>query len=90
MKNFEKFVKHIVNKWRAEGKLILEKGGLGVPMPNKIAGDYAGALSIETSKKLQHRLKKTKAYKLFQMNATNLDFTIINEKLITSHKLGLK
>jgi hypothetical protein len=188
MKNFEKFVKHIVTKWRAEGKLILERGGLGVPIPNRTAGDfaekfiinkigqltpkyqsflasgsqttadiysiarrdgywhimliqvksskvkdniyelsateikqfselaklikseisncdiledykkkpiiittgYAGVLSIETNKTLQHRLTKAKAYKLFKMNATNLDFSIINGKLITSHKLGLK
>ena len=188
MKNFEKFVNHIVTKWRVESKLILEKGGLGVPMPNRKAGDYAekfiinkigqltpayksflasgsqtpadiysiarrdgywhimliqvksskvkdniyelsnteikqfselaklikseitkcniledykkkpilittgyaGVLSIETNKTLQHRLTKAKAYKLFKMNASNLDFTLINEKLVTSHKLGLK
>ena len=62
----------------------------GDPMPNRTASDYACVLSIDTSKKLQHRLTKAKANKLFKMNATNLDFTIINEKLITSHKLGLK
>ncbi|MCZ8090945.1 MAG: hypothetical protein O9282_10200 [Flavobacterium sp.] len=188
MKNFEEFVNHIVTKWKAESKLILEKGGLGVPMPNRTAGDfaekfiinkigqltpkyksflasgsqtpadiysmarrdgywhimliqvksskvkdniyelsateikqfselaklikseitncdilkdykkkpiiittgYAGVFSIETNRTLQHRLTKAKTYKLFKMNAAKLDFTIIIEKLITSHKLGLK
>ena len=58
--------------------------------PIIITTGYAGVLSIETNKTLQHRLTKAKAYKLFKMNATNLDFSIINGKLITSHKLGLK
>ena len=58
--------------------------------PIIITTGSAGVLSIETNKTLQHRLTKAKAYKLFKMNATNLDFSIINKKLITSHKLGLK
>jgi len=52
MKNFEKFVKHIVTKWRAESKLILERGGLGVPMPNRTAGDYAEKFIINKIGKL--------------------------------------
>jgi hypothetical protein len=188
MKKFDELVKHIVTKWRQESKIILERGGLGVPMPNRTAGDfaenfilnkigklepnyhaffangsqtpsdiysvarrdgywhimliqvksskvkhniyeltdteikqfselakfikteisncdiledykkkpiiittgYAGVLSIETNKTMQHRLLKTKAFKLFKMNASKLDFTSIKDKLITSHKLGLK
>lgn len=188
MKKFDEFVKHIVTKWRQESKMILEKSGLGVPIPNRTAGDfaekfilnkvgnlkphyqayfangsqtpsdiysvsrrdgywhimliqvksskvknsiyelneteikqfselaklikfeitksdileeykskpivittgYAGVLSIETNKSMQHRLVKTKAFKLFKMNASKLEFTSIKDKLITSHKLGLK
>ena len=59
MKNFEKFVNHIVTKWRVESKLILEKGGLGVPMPNRKAGDYAEKFIINKIGQL------TPAYKSF-------------------------
>lgn len=41
MKNFEDFVNHIVAKWRAENKVISEKVGLGMAVPNRIAGDLA-------------------------------------------------
>ena len=188
MKNFESFVNHIVTKWRTEKKIILEKGGLGVPVPNRIAGDlaelyilnkvakltpsyksyfakgsqtpsdiysiarrggywhimliqvksstvknniyelnksdielfsslasfmikeikksdiledykdkpiiittgYAGVLSIEFDNKVQHRLSKIKVFKIFKMNASNLDIPNIKEKIIISHKLGTK
>ena len=41
MKNFESFVNHIVTKWRTENKIISEKAGLGISIPNRIAGDFA-------------------------------------------------
>ena len=41
MKNFEGFVNHIVTKWRAENKIISEKAGLGMSIPNRTAGDFA-------------------------------------------------
>lgn len=188
MKKFDEFVRHIVTKWRQESKIILERGGLGAPMPNRISGDlaekfilnkvgklkpsyqaffangsqtpsdiysvarrdgywhimliqvkssrakeniyqlnqteikqfselakfikteivnsdiledyknkpivittgYVGVLSIETNKTMQHRLTRAKAFKLFKMNTSKLDFTSIKDKLVTSHKLGLK
>jgi hypothetical protein len=55
MKNFEEFVNHIVTKWKAESKLILEKGGLGVPMPNRTAGDFAEKFIINKIEVLNHR-----------------------------------
>jgi len=188
MKQFDEFVNHIITKWKRKNKIILEKSGLGTPIPNRIAGDfsesyvlnkikkltpnyqsflangsktpsdiysvarrdgywhimliqvkssfkkeniyelseteikqfselakfiktelkdseilenytgkpivittgYVGVLSIKTDKTIQHRLVKTKAFKLFKMNASKLDFTSVKEKLEISHKLGLK
>lgn len=188
MKKFEDFVNHIVEKWRTENKVILEKAGLGMSIPNRIAGDlaekfilkkidnltpnyksyfakgsqtpsdiysisrrdgywhimliqvksslvkddieelskvkidkfsnlakfikseilkseilkeyktkpiiittgYAGVLSIDINKKYQHRLIKTKAYNIFKMNASKLDLVDIKNKLLLTHKLGLK
>lgn len=40
MKNFEVFVNHIISKWRAEKKTILESYGLGLPSNRKV-GDMA-------------------------------------------------
>lgn len=51
MKNFEKFVKHIVTKWRVEKKTILERYGLGMPS-NREIGDLAEKFIVSKINKL--------------------------------------
>lgn len=58
--------------------------------PIIITTGYAGVLSIEFDNKVQHRLSKIKVFKTFKMNASMLNIPNIKEKIVISHKLGMK
>ena len=52
MKKFDEFVIHIVKKWREEKTIILERGGLGKPIANRKAGDFAEEFVLNKIEKL--------------------------------------
>jgi hypothetical protein len=60
MKNFDKFVQHIVNKWRQEKKLILENVGLG-GLSNREYGDLAEDFILKRITKLTPKYDAVKS-----------------------------